>query len=161
MAGLCGGSGSICNIPAVGDCVNEQLFHQEVNRFARRAPLRWVVPWLKQKSKSSVLKLSRRGFLGLMLGPLAHPAPEAGTVVRGARQRTYSAQATILVFGMPAFSFRNVGGARARIDESPRQGSKTVALGFTAGSNPDKAHGLTGAIHDSATGKKAIFHSLD
>jgi hypothetical protein len=90
----------------------------------------------------SVLRLSRRGFLGLILGPLALPATEEGGAAQCTRQRTYSAQATILVFGVAAFAFRNVGGGRARIAESSGQGRKTVALGFTGGSNPDKAHGL-------------------
>lgn len=78
--------------------------------------------------------------------PAAEPArPEIVT------QRSYRADANIVVFGMTIFSRSDVGGGFARLVETSSGPRNNVRLLFVSGSRPDRAHGLNrmGYIEES------------
>jgi hypothetical protein len=80
--------------------------------------------------------------------PAAEPArPETTT------QRSYRADANIVVFGMTIFSRSDVGGGFARLLETSSGSRNSVRLLFVSGSRPDRAHGLNrmGYIEESVS----------
>jgi len=87
-------------------------------------------------------------LLSLALLPAAEVSrPE--TVV----QRSYRADANIMIFGLTIFSRSDVGGGFARITETDVGGHGEVRLLFVSGSRPDRARGLNrmGYIEESVS----------
>ena len=93
-------------------------------------------------------KFSRRGFAGVLLGPLFRLEGQstgetaAGTAPR-IRSRTYRADAVILLLGIPIFRRAGVGGGQASLEEAGEGVSLRRTLFFAGGSDPKRAHGLS------------------
>ena len=79
----------------------------------------------------------------------AAEAPRPETVV----QRSYRADANIVLFGLTIFSRSDVGGGFARLTEGQSGARGNVRLLFVSGSRPDRAHGLNrmGYIEESVS----------
>ena len=58
------------------------------------------------------------------------------------RTRTYRADVTISLMGVPIFSRQAAGSASARIREAARDGLRTMSICFAGGSDPKRAHGV-------------------
>ncbi|MGD0619993.1 MAG: hypothetical protein ABSB67_20305, partial [Bryobacteraceae bacterium] len=75
----------------------------------------------------------------LMAGVLPAAAPAGAEIVA---ERTYRADANVVLFGITVFSRSDVGGGFARLVETSSGSNGTVRLLFVSGSQPDRAHGL-------------------
>lgn len=94
-------------------------------------------------------------LLALLVAPMlpaAEPARSETTT-----QRSYRADAHVMLFGMNLISRSGVGGGFARIVESWSGPQKSVRLLFVSGSRPDRAHGLNrmGFIEESVSESNA------
>jgi hypothetical protein len=90
--------------------------------------------------------------------PAAEPArPETHVQAETTLQRSYRADANIVLFGITLFSRGDVGGGYARIMETPSGPHSSVRLLFVSGSRPDRAHGLNrmGYIEESVSESNA------
>ena len=104
-------------------------------------------------------RFSRRGFTGFLLAPLfrlrgqstaaAAPIPRASpteSVAIGPSRvtsRTYRADAMILLLGIAVYRRPGVGGGHASLEETGDGPSLRRTLFFAAGSDPQRAHGLS------------------
>jgi hypothetical protein len=79
-------------------------------------------------------------FATVLPGAVA-PAAEPATAEIIA-QRSYRADANIVLFGITIFSRSDVGGGFARLVETSSGSNSTIRLLFVSGSRPDRAHGL-------------------
>ncbi len=72
-------------------------------------------------------------------------------------QRSYRANASIMLFGITLFARTDVGGGFARLTETAPGPSHQVRLLFVSGSRPDRAHGLNrmGYIEESVSESNA------
>ena len=113
-----------------------------------------------------VRRWSRRGFASCLLGLLVRPAGMRGqsTADPGVREpparitaRTYRADAVILFLGLSIYRRAGVGGGKASLDEMGQGDGLRRTLFFEAGSDPNRAHGLSrlGWMHEIATGPAA------
>ena len=103
-------------------------------------------------------RFSRRGFTGFLLAPLfrlrgqstaaAAPIPRPARGERGdgpsrVTSRTYRADAMILLLGIAVYRRPGVGGGHASLEEAGDGASLRRTLFFAAGSDPQRAHGLS------------------
>jgi hypothetical protein len=104
-------------------------------------------------------RFSRRGFTGFLLAPLfrlrgqssaielaaALPSPLESVAVAPSRttSRTYRADATVLLLGIAVYRRPGVGGGHASLEEIGDGASMRRTLFFAAGSDPQRAHGLS------------------
>jgi hypothetical protein len=90
-------------------------------------------------------------FCALLFATVLSAAEPAGTEI--VAQRSYRADANIVLFGITIFSRSDVGGGFARLVEPSSGSNGTVRLLFVSGSRPDRAHGLNrmGYIEEAVT----------
>jgi hypothetical protein len=102
---------------------------------------------------------TRRGLAGFLLAPLFRlhgqstataaaavlPSPHEGTALAPSRitSRTYRADAVILLLGIAIYRRPAVGGGHASLEETGDGASLRRTLFFAAGSDPQRAHGLS------------------
>jgi hypothetical protein len=105
---------------------------------------------LRALARSLALSLFALHFAPML--PAAEPArPETTT------QRSYRADANVMLFGITVFSRSDVGGGFARLVEASSGPRNNVRLLFVSGSRPDRAHGLNrmGYIEESVSESNA------
>ena len=85
-----------------------------------------------------------------MAGVLPAAASAGAEIVA---ERSYRADANVVLFGITVFSRSDVGGGFARLVETSSGSNGTVRLLFVSGSRPDRAHGLNrmGYIEESVS----------
>ena len=94
---------------------------------------RWQVP----RPSVRLLALSLLALFPASKLPAAEPAAPETT-----SERSYRADANIVILGMTLFARPGVGGGFARLVEIPSGSQKEVQLLFASGSRPERAHGL-------------------
>ena len=94
------------------------------------------------------------GFCALVVAAVLPAAVLPAAETAGAEivaQRSYRADANVMLFGITVFSRSDVGGGFARLVQTSSGSNGTVRLLFVSGSRPDRAHGLNrmGYIEES------------
>lgn len=111
-------------------------------------------------------KCSRRGFAGILLAPLfrlrgqtmpSAPAQGATEALARTQSRAYRADAVVLFLGITVFRRSGVGGGQASLEEAGEGASLRRTLFFAAGSEPNRAVGLSrlGWIRETVLGPEA------
>jgi len=91
------------------------------------------------------------GFCAVLFATVLSAAEPASAEI--VAERSYRADANVVLFGITVFSRSDVGGGFARLVESSSGSNGTVRLLFVGGSRPDRARGLNrmGYIEESVT----------